>query len=301
MSEQFKTITCPECGEQLQIPAALTEYSCIYCGARITESVSAAAYSEDAFESACAALLSCVTGYPDYNRKITKDLYVPSFALYSDGCAPAFTRLNDAIPAAQLDALCETAAERLLDDLAGAWDTEKSRAARERRMNDDKLIIAIFLVPMVRKLALPISEPFCEKLQAGWVARYPKSPFYLGSYDDIAGGFRKKLFGLCFITTAVCQSRGLPDDCAELTAFRAFRDGYLRTCPDGDALIEEYYNIAPGIVTCIDLCDNSAAKYEAIRTEYLAPCYDDLQNGRLEACKQRYVRMVRTLEREYLS
>ena len=92
------------------------------------------------------------------------------------------------------------------------------------------MVIAIFLVPAIRKLALPTSEDFCDVLQKEWVRRYPKTPFYLGSYEEISTGFRKKILGLCFITTAVCEEEGKPDDCEELTAFRAFRDGYLKSC-----------------------------------------------------------------------
>lgn len=75
-------------------------------------------------------------------------------------------------------------------------------------MDDEKIILAIFFVPMVRKLQLPVSEEFVTLLQKKWVERYPKSPFYLGDYDSISGGFRKKFLGLCFITTAVCQELG---------------------------------------------------------------------------------------------
>lgn len=301
MSEQnFKTVVCPECGAELQIPQQLTEYSCMYCGARLSDSVPQPLdeASAEELEAVYAALISCVTGYPDYNQKITRDLYAPSFDTYRAGCAPVFERLN---AAARTDEQVAAAADRLLDDLAAAWDGEKSKTARQHRMTDDKIIVAIFLVPMVRTMELPVSEPFCKALQEKWCERYPKDPFYLGTYDAIAGGFRKKFLGLCFITTAVCQSRGLPDDCAELTAFRAFRDGYLRTCPDGAALIDEYYNIAPGIVACIDICGDRDARYDAIRADYLAPCYRDLQVGKLEDCKNRYVRMVRALEKEYLS
>ena len=301
MSEQnFKTVVCPECGAELQIPQQLMEYSCMYCGARLSDSVPQPLdeASAEELEAVYAALISCVTGYPDYNQKITRDLYAPSFDTYRAGCAPVFARLN---AAACTDEQIAAAADRLLDDLATAWDGEKSKTARQRRMTDDKIIVAIFLVPMVRTMELPVSEPFCKALQEKWCERYPKDPFYLGTYDAIAGGFRKKFLGLCFITTAVCQSRGLPDDCAELTAFRAFRDGYLRTCPDGAALIDEYYNIAPGIVACIDICGDRDARYDAIRANYLDPCYRDLQAGKLEDCKNRYVRMVRALEKEYLS
>ena len=272
----------------------------MYCGARLSDSVPQPLdeASAEELEAVYAALISCVTGYPDYNQKITRDLYAPSFDTYRAGCAPVFERLN---AAACTDEQIAAAADRLLDDLAAAWDGEKSKTARQHRMTDDKIIVAIFLVPMVRTMELPVSEPFCKALQEKWCERYPKDPFYLGTYDTIAGGFRKKFLGLCFITTAVCQSRGLPDDCAELTAFRAFRDGYLRTCPDGAALIDEYYNIAPGIVACIDICGDRDARYDAIRADYLDPCYRDLQAGKLEDCKNRYVRMVRALEKEYLS
>lgn len=141
----------------------------------------------------------------------------------------------------------------------------------------------------------------CVAAAEKWVERYPKSPFYLGDYESISGGFRKKFLGLCFITTAVCQELGKPDDCAELTVFRAFRDGYLAAQPDGEALIREYYNIAPGIVTCINTCSDRHASYERIREQYLAPCYEDLLAGRNADCKTRYVQMVRDLEREYLN
>lgn len=72
------------------------------------------------------------------------------------------------------------------------------------------MVIAIFLVPAIRKLALPTSEDFCDVLQKEWVRRYPKAPFYLGSYEEISTGFRKKILGLCFITTAVCEEEGKP-------------------------------------------------------------------------------------------
>ena len=122
----------------------------------------------------------------------------------------------------------------------------------------------------------------------------------IGDYEDIAGGFRKKFLGLCFITTAVCRELGKPDDCPELTAFRAFRDGYLAAQPDGPALIREYYRIAPAIVTCIDLCTEHTVRYRQLREKYLSPCYDDLLHGRQAQCKRRDVRMVRALEREFL-
>lgn len=44
---------------------------------------------------------------------------------------------------------------------------------------------------------------------------------------------------------------GLPDDCHELTALRAFRDGYMSAIPGGADDIKEYYRCAPAIVAAI--------------------------------------------------
>jgi hypothetical protein len=60
-----------------------------------------------------------------------------------------------------------------------------------------------------------------------------------------AGHSRKK--SGCFITTAVCEFKGLPDDCLELRTLRAFRDQHLLSSAAGRALVAQYYAIAPAI------------------------------------------------------
>lgn len=62
----------------------------------------------------------------------------------------------------------------------------------------------------------------------------------------------------CFLTTAACEHRGLPDDCYELQVMRAFRDDVLTGMPGGHAMIEAYYEIAPRLVPL--LCDEAVAE-----------------------------------------
>lgn len=297
------TYRCPNCGHELQIPAELESFSCLYCGERLTrEALCSAAPAEteadgarsEHYDHAVARLGWCITNFHGYQKKILRDTFFDAFSTYETACAPVVQELQRGIDPAQQAAQLAQAAQVMLDELAAGWHNKND-------MEDEKIILAIFFVPMLRKCKLPISEDFAAALQTLWVARYPKSPFYLGDYESISGGFRKKFLGLCFITTAVCHELGKPDDCAELTAFRAFRDGYLAAQPDGPALIAEYYNIAPGIVTCINTCSDRHASYARLREDYLAPCYEDLLAGRNESCKARYVQMVRDLEREYLS
>ena len=57
--------------------------------------------------------------------------------------------------------------------------------------------------------------------------------------------------GGCFLTTAVAERRGEPDDGPALTALRAFRDGYMMRTPERRALVAEYYEIAPKLVAAI--------------------------------------------------
>ena len=60
-------------------------------------------------------------------------------------------------------------------------------------------------------------------------------------------GKSKKSGGLCFLTTAACQFKGLPDDCHELEVLRAFRDDHLLITDEGRNMVEQYYSIAPDI------------------------------------------------------
>lgn len=55
----------------------------------------------------------------------------------------------------------------------------------------------------------------------------------------------------CFLTTAACEYKGLPDDCRELQVLRGFRDTYLLASIEGQELVERYYAIAPEIAACL--------------------------------------------------
>lgn len=103
----------------------------------------------------------------------------------------------------------------------------------------------------------------------------------------------------CFITTAVCENFGKPDDCFELTTFRNFRDRWLTAQPDGKSLIAEYYAVAPRIVANINRAANPAKIYETIREKYLEPCLNFIMCGDNLACKKLYVEMVTELNKIY--
>ena len=158
-----------------------------------------------------------------------------------------------------------------------------------------KSVLALFFTPLVKKLHLRSAERLCKRLHELWLVRFPKEMWMHGEYEAIQAGFERRK--LCFITTATCEHEGKPDDCAELTAFRAFRDGWL-TAHDA-ALIEEYYAIAPAIVTAIEHCDDAEACYAEIRERWLTPCLSALTEHRNSDCCRIYTDMVRSLQTRY--
>lgn len=68
----------------------------------------------------------------------------------------------------------------------------------------------------------------------------------------------------CFLTTACCEYKSLPDDCMELQVMRGFRDNYLKGTAIGRELIQMYYSNAPQIVEKINAKINKKEIYEEI-------------------------------------
>lgn len=299
MAEAIR-IECPSCKKALEIPRELEEFSCMYCGARmkLSELLRPTEGQLEAEDYLRAHLPETVTRYPDYYRRITKKEFIPAFTAYEQENSDILAHLDVAAQPGT-DAMQRICGELLnsLDAYMAADKRWKHKTSRSQVLFETKLVLAIFLCPLVRKLGLASAEEFCTELNRLWLERYPKQVWYPGDYEVLLAGFKKRRW--CFITTATCRHEGKPDDCAELTAFRAFRDGWLSESVGGQELIDTYYNIAPGIVACIDYCDAPAERYEEIRRKWLAPCYHAIREGRPEDCRAIYTDMVHTLCEKY--
>ena len=155
----------------------------------------------------------------------------------------------------------------------------RQKGRKEIHLVDLRMTMCLLLTIMVDKNQLTIASTFNNALRDEWLRRYPKQTFQLTNYDTIVGGFKRRL--LCFITTAACEFAGKAG------------------APGGQAQIEEYYNIAPGIVTAIALRGEAQIVYPRLWKDYLLPCYEDLLRGDNAGCRARYTDMVRTLSRTY--
>lgn len=142
--------------------------------------------------------------------------------------------------------------------------------------------------------ALPKRCENCRKRRQN-ESRFPSMPSQPSRPSARSGNSRSSSGGSgswCFITTAVCDYFGKPDDCYELTTLRSFRDHWLRLQPDGPALIKAYYASAPSIVARLDASPLRDAVYHELWRAYINPCISHIEKGENALCKEKYIGMI---------
>ena len=85
------------------------------------------------------------------------------------------------------------------------------------------------------------------------------------------------------------------DDCEELTTLRNFRDTYVKNSVGGEALIDEYYKIAPDIVAKINASDKKEEYYQSIYST-IQICLRYIAENKKEEALQEYHAMVLRLQ-----
>lgn len=294
------TAPCPGCGRMVDIPQGMDACFCTFCGTRVTLPAAAdTATAAKVSGETAAAVASDLAALMERSRKLTQEFgkatYADQFQSYRAQLEPLIIRLEDALPQGfYREAALKETAEAWLDALAKGW----SRSGRkDPPYYEDQHLMAVFTIPALRDLPQSAGEELAKAVHAQWVKRWPKSPIGYGSYQEIANGFRWRL---CYITGAVCRTQGKGDDCYELTAFRRFRDQVMLRSDEGRALVEEYYRLAPAIVTTVRLCWDEKAVYDQVYRDYLLPCLGLLEAGDETGCRDKYVEMVRHMEKTYL-
>ncbi len=116
---------------------------------------------------------------------------------------------------------------------------------------------------------------------------------YSATYSDYSS--HKSSSSWCFITTAACRALKAQDDCDELMLLRDFRDSHLQIDSDGEAIVSEYYRIAPILIEHIDKLEDPWSKYQFLWEEYIGPSCDMIREGKYDEAKWVYIRMVESL------
>jgi hypothetical protein len=85
-----------------------------------------------------------------------------------------------------------------------------------------------------------------------------------------------------------------------LDTLRVFRDGILLPTDVGDALVRQYYAIAPHIVAHINASPNPAAEYDAIYRQIVTPTLRSIREDRFAEAVEVYGRGVGRLAARWL-
>ena len=102
----------------------------------------------------------------------------------------------------------------------------------------------------------------------------------------------------CFLTTACVKYYGLKDDCYELQTLREFRDKHLLNSADGKKLVNQYYDIAPAIVKCLEADKNKNILFKEIFSQIKLAC-DAIERGEFDNASKIYKSAVANLYHTY--
>lgn len=234
----------------------------------------------------------CEDPFPYFNRNdysgTFEKLYQQNLATF-DAIENGYNSVIDK------DQFLQNMANALVESAVEKVNACKKRT-RERKTMDLNMAMAVFVFPMVLEFHGNSSRPLTDKLAAAWKEAFPKSNIQATEYAEIQKGFRKKF---CYITTAVCESLSKGDDCYELTLLRRYRDTYLASLPGGEAMIREYYDVAPSVVKHINQKENAGDIYRSIWDSYISPCIGMIEEGKDEECREHYERMVHELRSQF--
>lgn len=175
-------------------------------------------------------------------------------------------------------------------------DAAVGKKKKEAALLDLNLCVVVYVLPGILKYQGASAGPLVDAILKKWKERFPKTNLSAATYEEIEAGFHKKW---CYITTAVCETMGKPDDCYELTLLRGYRDTYLKQQPDGEEMVKWYYDVAPTIVKRIGKTPDPKQVYAGLWERYIQPCISLIEQGEQEACRELYLKMVEDLQEEY--
>lgn len=301
----FREGTCPRCREVIQVPDDREKIICMYCGEEILveealgsgKKIDYVAYGEY-YNKAMAQMQDVVWKCYDPIKEFRKDRYEAVFEEYYGSHREMFEAIQyvyqyDENPEGWLKKLADQLVEQAEADLK----TYKSKGKRNQRLLDLNLMLSVYLIPAMRKYPAAFSEPLADCLLKTWNDTF-KTSIGKASFDEIEGGFHRKL---CYITTAVCESLGKGPDCYELKVLKNYRDEYLEHTPEGHAMVEEYYDLAPTIVKRMEKQPDRDALYRDLYENYLVPCIRQIEAQEYDACRDKYQEMVLNLKARYMS
>ena len=128
--------------------------------------------------------MDVISMYPEYLRHFTRDDYSAAFEKYKAECKPFFARLSGGNMDFEISRLMDFAADEL-----------RRKIGRKAKCFDLTSFLCVYLCPAAFDYGTEEARDFASALAEKWNASYPEHSFEVGSYQDIASGFRTKPFG----------------------------------------------------------------------------------------------------------
>lgn len=229
-----------------------------------------------------------------------REYYEQAFVKYCAVCNDIYKEIDDDLvdkSESEVDEYLSRLAKEFVSIFANEYNRIDKKGKQNTFVSNHNTPMVIYVFPGILNYNAKWSEPFCEKIKNEWNSIFTQMAISYGTYSDIKSGFKTKL---CYITTAVCQSLNLPEDCKELLMLKDYRDNILALEEDGEDIIHEYYNIAPTIIKRINKTENNAEEYHALYDDYISKCIENIENKQYEACKNHYIKMINNLKEKYI-
>lgn len=231
-------------------------------------------------------------------KRFKRDVYKNDFEVHYNKYKDFFVNVNESLRE-------EEGKDTVIAELAGIipkYVDEKLKKIEQKRKRellilDYNMALVTYVFPAINYGDGEYGKAISEKLVELWNNNISTVTIKNATYESITEGFKQRL---CYITTAVCESLGKPDNCYELELLRNYRDKYLIEENAGRDIVQQYYNIAPTIVKRISKRNDAKEIYNRIWTDYLTPCIQLIEEDEKEACKEVYSDMVHDLQKKYI-
>lgn len=308
---EFITGKCPKCSGELQIPENRDSIICMYCGEEIDTKQAIEGVKEQvevtpekkAQHNEYVRL--AMEGFPkmlfaieDPLKHFKKKEYEGSFREYQELHKTTMDAIEDAyLTCDNREELLAALAQEFVAKVNESMSQKKKRQQEDTLMNYNMCIV-VYINPALIDYNKSSGKLLAEELLCQWKNNFPKTNLKISDFETINSGFKRRF---CYITTAVCESLGKPDDCYELNTLRAYRDNYLDKTEEGEEMIRRYYDIAPTIVKHINQNQEREAIYASIWKQYLSPCIQLIEQNENEECRVLYQNMVDTLAKQYFN
>lgn len=312
-------IKCPYCKEEMQVPVGKESILCMFCGKKIDltkneESAEPAAGADGSLEDTSADPVkyqenlqfvlnhagAVCKDYTQMVRAFKRNSYPGLFERHNSENYAFYTAIKDILNSRALeepDRVYRQIADAFIKEQQETLSQINKKNERFSVQMDKNMFMVIYVLPSIKKIRDAKADRLADVICEEWKGALKDGNISPADYDSINEGFKRKL---CYVTTAVCRNLNKGEDCEELRLIKDFRDGYLSSTKEGQALIEEYYDIAPTLVKRIDKDPGAQEKYLWLWNTYLAPCVDFIRAGQEESCRETYCSMIEELREEYM-